>query len=88
MTVRTRRSGDCAAAGARGASGLAANSVPQSPQNRLPAGFSLPQALHCQGSGVPQLPQNILWSATGAAQRGQIMHPPFSADGRDFPQVY
>jgi hypothetical protein len=85
MTVSCRSSAEgWGAAGASGPSGLALKAAaPQSLQNRLSAGFSLPQALHRHGSGDPQSPQNFLWSATLAPQRGQIIATPLlRSDGR------
>src|SRR5262245_27765068 len=76
MTVSWRRSACGGGAAAIGClPGLDPYAAPQSLQKRLSAGFSLPQALHCQGSGEPQSPQYLLWSATLAPQRGQIMRP-------------
>src|SRR6476619_3466057 len=73
MTLTSRRSGTGSAAGTAGACGTASRAAPQSPQNRLSAKFSLPQATHCHGSGVPQSPQNLLLVAAAAPQRGHIM---------------
>src|SRR5262249_59127830 len=56
-----------------------------SAQNGLSGGFSLPQALHCHGSGDPQSPQNFLAFAMFAPQRGQIMRP--SSFGRSATSV-
>jgi len=45
--------GDCAVL-------LAESAVPQSPQKRLPDGFSVPHLGQRFTSGVPQSPQNLL----------------------------
>jgi hypothetical protein len=73
VTVSRRRSGKTLEA--EGAC-CAPTAAPQSPQNHLSGAFSLPQALHRQGSCDPQSPQNFLLSRTVAPQRGQIMRSP------------
>jgi len=66
--------------------GRPVTALPQSPQNRLSGGFSLPQALHNHGSGDPQSPQNFLPLVTFVPQRGQIM--PLSSRRRPARPLY
>jgi hypothetical protein len=56
-----------------GGTGVAcSNAVPQSPQNRLPAAFSVPQVAQRHGNGSPQSPQNFFPRARVAPHRGQF----------------
>jgi hypothetical protein len=84
MALTSRRSGDGVAAAAGRGSEVAPRAAPQSLQNRLSAGLLPPHAVHRQGSGVPQSPQNFLLFATVAPQRGHIMGPAFMTADKPF----
>ena len=52
------------------------SAAPQSEQNFLSGGFSVPQAAQRTGRGVPQSPQNFFPSKLAAPQLGQsVPHP-------------
>src|SRR5215471_16724814 len=79
-TVSCRRSaddigpagrGDAVSAGAPDARMVSA--APQSEQNFLSGGFSVPQAVQRTGRGVPQSPQNFFPSKLAAPQLGHSM---------------
>src|SRR5215471_11057786 len=75
MTVISRRSGSGTGVGLSAGRAVASRATPQSGQNRLSAGFSLPHDLQSHGKAVPQSPQNFLCGATWAPQRGQTIGP-------------
>src|SRR5712672_1397526 len=77
MTLTSRRSGSETGAALCPGRPSASRGAPQSPQNRLSAGFSPEHTPQTHGIGVPQSPQNLLCEATWAPQRGQIIGPAF-----------
>lgn len=80
MTLSSLRSGEGATTATGGAArGITPRGAPQSPQNRLSAGLSLPHVPHRHGRGVPQSPQNFRSFATTAPHRAQIIRAPGQA---------
>ncbi len=53
---------------------VAADETPQSPQNRLVSGFSVPHLGHRLASGAPRSPQKRLWSGFSEPQFEQRIH--------------